>query len=126
MRNDRIIILAVERVLKEYSDEDHILSMCEFRNRIRQEYGIYPDRRTVGSAIEELTEFGYDISTYSENGKGYYLRERKFEPSEIRLLMDRSVSVVESTSPTQLKLQNSFFTIGFVGNMYSPHFVTIC
>ena len=27
--------------------------------------------------------------------------------------------MVESTSPTQLKLQNSFFTIGFVGNMYS-------
>lgn len=88
MRNDRIIILAVERVLKEYSDEDHILSMGEFRNRIRQEYGLYPDRRTVSSAIETLNEFGYDISTFSENGKGYYLRQRDFEISEIRLLMD--------------------------------------
>jgi len=110
MRNDRIIILAVECVLKEYSDDEHILSMSEFRNRIRQEYGIYPDRRTVGSAIEALSDFGYDISTYSENGKGYYLRERHFEPSEIRLLMDAIYSFkgIPSKQSSELiqKIQN--------------------
>lgn len=88
MRNDRAIVLAVERVLKEYSDEDHILTMEEFKKKLQMEYDLFPDRRTIASAIQTLAEFGHDISTYSENKRGYYLRQRTFEPSEIRLIMD--------------------------------------
>ena len=42
--------------------------------------------------IDWLRGFGYDISTYDENGKGYYLREREFEESELRLLIDGVLS----------------------------------
>jgi len=88
MRNDRSLVLAVERVLREYSDEGHILSMGEIRELLFKDYDIYPDRRTVTAAMETLADFGLDISMYNENRKGYFLRERNFEISELRLLMD--------------------------------------
>lgn len=40
------------------------------------------------SAVALLTNLGYEISTYEENGIGYYLKGRTFDPSEIHLLMD--------------------------------------
>jgi len=88
MRNDRATSLEVWAVLKEFSDEDHLLTMGDIRRRLRQDYGAELDRRTVTAAIKTLQEFGCDISDYSENGVGYYVRERTFEPSELRLLMD--------------------------------------
>ncbi|MDY5797970.1 MAG: WYL domain-containing protein, partial [Eubacteriales bacterium] len=51
-------------------------------------YSLEVDRRTVYSSVDLLKELGYDISDYKDNGVGYYLRERDFETSEIRLLMD--------------------------------------
>lgn len=92
MRDDRDTVLKVLYVLKEYSDEEHILPMRELINFITQEYNEKLDRRTINSSIKTLTDFGYDISTYSENKKGYYLRDREFEVSEIRLLMDAAYS----------------------------------
>lgn len=50
--------------------------------------GLDVDRRTVYSAIDLLKRLGYDISDYSENGEGYFLREREFETAEVHLLMD--------------------------------------
>ncbi|MGI6763891.1 MAG: hypothetical protein ACOX4S_01020 [Anaerovoracaceae bacterium] len=51
-------------MLREYSDEGHILSMGEIREFLFKEYDIYPDRRTVTGAMETLADFGLDISKY--------------------------------------------------------------
>ena len=75
-------------ILREYSDENHILPMRDLIGKMSALYGLSPDRRTIYSAIELLCTLGYDISLYEENKKGYYLRSREFELSEIRLLMD--------------------------------------
>ncbi len=88
MITDKANMLCILRILKEYSDEAHILTMKEIKELLESEYDIKPDRRTVYGAVEMLNDMGYDISVYEENGIGYYLREREFDPGEIRLLLD--------------------------------------
>ncbi len=62
--------------------------MSEIIRKIKNIYGLSPDRRTIYSALDTLVELGYDISFYRENGKGYYLIDRQLEPSEAHLLSD--------------------------------------
>ncbi len=88
MITDKANMLCILQVLKEYSDEAHIMTMKELRERLNDEYDIKPDRRTIYGAVETLCDMGYDISKYEENGVGYYLREREFDSGEIRLLLD--------------------------------------
>lgn len=82
MRNDRVTVLWVIKILQEYSNEEHIIGMSELISLIFNEFGETLDRRTITSSIRSLMDYGYDISTYSENKKGYYLRERDFEVAE--------------------------------------------
>lgn len=80
--------LCVLKILEEYSDESHVLSISEIIQKMGVLYDRKVDRRTVYGAIETLTEFGYDILTYNDTGEGYCLAENVFSPAEIRLLID--------------------------------------
>ena len=88
MLTERANAICLLRILEEYSDAEHILSMREISAKLKTVFGLHIDRRTVYCAIDLLISLGYDISTYAENGKGYYLRERMFETSEVQLLTD--------------------------------------
>ncbi len=86
-------LLYVLYILKTYSDENHILSMGDIKTKMKAIYDVSIDRRTIYAIIETLNENGYEISAFDpKNSKGYYLQSREFEPSEIRLLMDRVYS----------------------------------
>jgi predicted DNA-binding transcriptional regulator YafY len=85
---DKANAICLLKILEEYSDEAHILPMRELIAKMNAQYGINPDRRTVYGAVGLLCDVGYDISTYEDNGRGYYLRARLFEPGEVRLLTD--------------------------------------
>ena len=88
MLTEKAITICLFEVLREYSDENHILSMGDIISHIHIRYGLKPDRRTIYSALETLIELGYDISLYKDNGKGYYLLDQVLEPSEAHLLSD--------------------------------------
>lgn len=88
MVTDRANAICLLEILREYSDEQHVLPMRDIIQKMNNLYDINPDRRTVYSAVSLLINLGYDVSTYEENGVGYYLRGRAFEESEIRLLTD--------------------------------------
>ena len=88
MLTDKAITMCLLEILKEYSDADNVLTMKEILQKMESNYSLKPDRRTIYSSVAVLMDFGYDISTYEENGKGYYLRERAFEQSEIVMLTD--------------------------------------
>ncbi len=79
-------VLALLEILKNDSDKDHILSSSEIRRKLSDVYGLDIERRTLYSNIDMLEEFGYRISRYEDNGKGYYLDERQFEKGEVLLL----------------------------------------
>jgi predicted DNA-binding transcriptional regulator YafY len=88
MLTEKTYILCILSVLQIHSDADHILSIKDLIQKIHGIYDIHVDRRTIYRNIAHLIQFGYDISTFEDNKKGYYLRERDFEPSELRLLAD--------------------------------------
>ncbi len=85
-------ILYILNVLKKFSDEEHKLSIEQIKEKIREIYAVDIDPRTIRRNINLLIEkFGYDISTYNDNRKGYYISndpETDFEPGEIRAIID--------------------------------------
>ena len=104
MASSRLNILYILEILREESDSDHILSMADIRKKLSLYYGVNLDRRTVTSAINDLIDFGIDISTFTDNGLGYYLIDRDFEKSETYLLMDAifSLAYIDRDQCTEL------------------------
>ena len=85
-------ILYILNVLKKYSDEDHMLSINDIKDYIMDIYEIEIDPRTIRRNINLLKEkFDYDIVTFQDNRKGYYLiknPDMDFESGEIRAIID--------------------------------------
>ncbi|MDT8718381.1 WYL domain-containing protein [Clostridium sp. 19966] len=79
-------------ILKNETDENHILTSTQLIARLRQVTGTNTDRRAIYEYINTLKELNFDISDYEENGEGYYLRSSNLEEHEIRILMDLIVS----------------------------------
>ena len=104
MARSRLNILYILEILREESDADHILSMAEIRKKLSLYYNVDLDRRTITSAINDLIDFEIDISTFADNGKGYYLIDRPLEKSEIYLLMDAifSLAYIDRDQCTEL------------------------
>ncbi len=81
-------ILFLLYILEEYSDENHILTQKNIISKMETCFNRKIERRAIYAALDELEDFGYEISRYEDNGVGYYLMERKFSLAEIRLLID--------------------------------------
>ena len=78
--------LLVLEILKENSDENHILSVKDIQSLLESRYGVKLERRAIYSNFEILAQAGYEISDYKDNGKGYYLVSRQFDKGEVLLL----------------------------------------
>ena len=104
-------VLCLLAVLTRYSDENHIMTLESVQDKILADYGMALERKTVYANIKLLIDFGYDISVFRDNGIGYYLREREFEPSEVHLLADAvyasSFIPEKATSDLIKKLKNT-------------------
>ncbi len=99
-------ILCVYEILKRYTDENHILSTEKIREKLKKVYDIDMERRAVYRNIDALRSMGIEIEGYQENREGYYLIDREFELSEIRLLCDAvaaSDMINEKTGKTIIK-----------------------
>lgn len=99
-------ILCLYEILKKYSDENHILSAEKIREKLKAIYDVDMERRAVYRNIEALRSMGIEIEGYQDNREGYYLIDREFELSEIRLLCDAvaaSDMIKEETGKTIIK-----------------------
>lgn len=85
-------VIYILNILKKYSDEDHILTAQDITSLIKEEYGVENDERTIRRNINLLKEkLGYNISTRSENKKGYYFIRDYYDDldvGEIRTIID--------------------------------------
>lgn len=88
MLTEKTYILCILQILEKYSDSENILTMKDILHKLKSEYQIEVERRTIYRNVDALIQMGYDISTFDENGTGYFLRERPFEPSELHMLAD--------------------------------------
>jgi len=76
--NKKLSILYILEILKDYSDENHLLSQTEIVKKLNLLYGMECERKSVGSNIDNLIAFGYDII---KTPSGCYLGARDYEPS---------------------------------------------
>jgi len=83
--NKKMATLCILNILREYSDEQHLLTQREIIQKIENIYGIELERKAVSSNIDSLIDFGVDIV---KSNNGCYLAGREFEPSEISFLID--------------------------------------
>lgn len=80
----KMLNMYILEVLKKYSDCEHHLKQQDIIDYIKKDYDVIAERKAVSINISRLMEFGYDIV----HQNGYYLRERDFDDSELRLLID--------------------------------------
>lgn len=83
--NKKLSILYTLQILKDYSDENHLLSQNDIVIKINNIYGMTCERKSIATNIDSLIDFGYDIV---KTNSGSCLASRELEPSEIRFLID--------------------------------------
>lgn len=86
MADKKEIPFALLEILTKYSDEEHVLTAREIMTLLENEYDLSIERRTLYANVELLQKYGHKISTWQENGYGYYLKEHQFKQSEVLLL----------------------------------------
>lgn len=90
IQNKKSSIILVLKVLQEYSDEDHYLTYQDIIDKVKINYGIELERKSVAYSIELLIDLDYDINKSSKGG--WALFDRQFSPSEARFLIDAAFS----------------------------------
>ncbi len=81
----KVNILRILQILEKYTDQEHRLTQQDIIDLMKEEYGIECERKAVGRNLETLKQAGLEIDTARS---GICLLSRRFEKSEIRLLID--------------------------------------
>ena len=79
-------VLNVLEILRKYSDENHLLTYSQIIEKLKDNYDIDIERKTVARDIDILIANDFDIVKCGN--KGLYLRERKFTEGELLFLVD--------------------------------------
>ena len=85
--SQKLKLLHIVDILKEYSDEEHPISAAFIISKLGS-YGISAERKAIYDDIECLIEYGFDILKTRTPKIGYFLAARDFELPEIYLLQD--------------------------------------
>lgn len=88
--NKKIVVFYVLEVLKEFSDENHLLTYADIRDKIEKLHDVCPDVKSIANNISILIEAGYDIIKCGY--KGCYLDYRGFNNGELLYLVDAIIS----------------------------------
>lgn len=85
--SSKIKLLFLSDIFIRQTDENHTFSATELCD-ILEGYGISCERKAIYRDVEALCEYGLDIVNVRTPKRGYYLRSRKFDIAEVRLLID--------------------------------------
>lgn len=72
-KGKKALSLCILRVLERYASPDAPMTSRQIIDRIEEDYGMTAERKAVGRNLLLLAEMGFELSTYQENGHGYYL-----------------------------------------------------
>ncbi len=101
MQYSKLKTLFIYKYLEAFSDDDNPVSTTELIEMLREK-GIKAERKSVYSDIKALNDIGCDIMTVRSPKGGFCMSTRKFEPPEIRLLID-AVSSAGFITPNKTK-----------------------
>ena len=111
----KIKMLKLLEMLRTDADETHPLTTDEICRRL-EEMEISCDRRTVTKDIELLNQYGYEVlNRMVGHKKGYFLADRSFSLSELKILIDavQAVSFI-----TEKKSEELIAKIAGLGSSY--------
>lgn len=112
----KALIIRILQILEDYSDESHPLKQQDIIDRLDKDYGIECERKAVGRNLSYLQEMGYDIEI---TGRGAYLASRRFENSELRLLIDSVLGSRHVSSQYSKQLIDKLVALG--GRNFESH-----
>lgn len=81
----KLALIRILQIFEKYSDYDHPLTQEDIARHLEQDYGIAIERKAISRNISLLKEAGIDIES---RRTGSYLDGRRFEDSELRMLID--------------------------------------
>lgn len=111
-KSDKLRILYIAKILYEQTDEEHFLTTNQICEILESEYGIKTHRQTIKSEIELLMQFGMDIQEIRSTQNKYNLLDRKFEISELKLLMDAVLASKFVSKEHSLELVKKISSLG--------------
>lgn len=100
--NKKLYIMYILKTLKEYSDENHPLKQIDIISKIKNNFDVSMDRKTISRTIDSLIDMGIDIVKL--NSGGCYIADRELESSEITYLIDALFSSKSVSSKQALNL----------------------
>lgn len=95
--NKKIILFYVLDVLRSYSDENHLMTYGQIKDKLHYRYDIEPDTKSIASNIGTLMEAGFEIVKCGY--KGCYLEHGDFLDEELTLII-KAILAYPSISPT--------------------------
>ncbi len=81
----KLALLRILQIFEKHSDYKHPLKQEEISRFLEKDYGIIIERKAIGRNISLLREAGIEIETTKS---GSFISGRKFEDSELRMLID--------------------------------------
>lgn len=88
LANQKLKLLQLNKFFLENTDENNTASMNEIVDYLAT-LGISAERKSLYDDFEQLRAFGTEVmSIKNKNGTGYYVADRLFEVSELKLLVD--------------------------------------
>lgn len=73
-KGKKALSLCILRVLEQHANKAAPLSTRQIIEYLCDDYGMIAERKAVGRNLLLLQEMGFSLSTYQDNGKGYYLK----------------------------------------------------
>ena len=73
-KGKKALSLCILRVLEQHAGKSNPLSTRHIIEYLKEDHGMIAERKAVGRNLLLLQEMGFPLSTYQENGKGYYLK----------------------------------------------------
>ena len=73
-KGKKALSLCILRVLEQHAAKGNPLSTRHIIEYLKEDWGMIAERKAVGRNLLLLQEMGFPLSTYQENGKGYYLK----------------------------------------------------
>lgn len=95
----RIKLLKIWEILNQETDEDHPMSSLDLLAKLK-EWGITVNRKTLYNDIDVLNACGYEVMCNRSRNNEYYVMDRKFDVSEVKILMD-AVNAASFITPSK-------------------------
>ena len=73
-KGKKALSLCILRVLEQHAGKAEPLSTRQIIEYLKDDFGMIAERKAVGRNLLLLQEMGFSLSTYQDNGKGYYLK----------------------------------------------------